>query len=969
MTSTQESREDLLRQVEELRTRAEEAEAVLAAVRAGEVDAFVVGGPAGEQVFTLQGADEPYRFAVEQMNAGTATLSADGIVLYCNNRLAEMVERAPGEVVGKAFESFIRREEGPVWRGLLEKGLSLPCGGETSVSDGGMVPLQVWLSPMPRGMTASVCLVAVDLTEIREREERLLRLEAMRDAAERVGLVGSWTVDLRARTVTWSPGVFTLFDLDLPSDPDGYALALDGELVKLVSERIHRDDLPLVDLFATPALERAHGALDFRVVHRDGGVHDLHAHGSAELGPDGRPERVVGFLQDVTDRVRTERRLRLDESRQRALVEGVPDVVFQLDREHRLVSANERFHQVVGAIRGRRLQEGESVAVVGIPEHVRELWAQGHARALATGPFVEEISEELPGGTVTWETYFTPVMVDDEAVGVVYAARDVTQQRRAQQALRDSEATRDLAERIGRVMSWTLDLKTGRTTWSPGVHAIYDLDDRDVGNDLAGDFGGEVQRAILAHIVPEDLEMAQAHTRELLDSATYTPFDFRIRRRDGSVRVVHSAGRVATDDQGRPVRVVGYHQDVTEQVRAMEELRHSEAMRDAAERVGRLASWTTDLRTGQTTWSDGVYALYDLDRPAGDAAVAPGDLMAAVLSRLARDDRELMVRRVKNPAASGALPSAAYRVRHRDGSEHLVAGVAEVENDADGRPVRLVGYHQDVTEQRRAEDEIRALNADLERRVRERTAELAARTVQVEATAERLRAANDELESFSYSVSHDLRAPLRAIDGFSEILIEDYAAVLDEAGLGHLARIRDGAQRMGQLIDDLLALSRIGREDLEPADVDLSAVAASLLAELCADAGSTAHVTVTPGLHALADRGLVTILLTNLLGNAVKFTAHEAAAHIEVGAREQDGATAFFVRDDGAGFDASRADDLFRPFSRLHDQSEFAGSGIGLAIVQRIVARHGGRCWAEGAVGAGATFFFTLPAPIHPGPG
>lgn len=224
-------------------------------------------------------------------------------------------------------------------------------------------------------------------------------------------------------------------------------------------------------------------------------------------------------------------------------------------------------------------------------------------------------------------------------------------------------------------------------------------------------------------------------------------------------------------------------------------------------------------------------------------------------------------------------------------------------------------------------------------------------------------AANRELEAFSYSVAHDLRAPLRSIDGFSQALIEDYEDKLDDEGRGHLARVRAAAQRMAQLIDDLLGLSRVTRSELHRGDVDVSALATEIAERL--QKGQPARgvrFTIQPGLRAWADARLLGVALENLLANAWKFTSRRDDAAVEVGSAETDGGAAFFVRDNGAGFDMLYAGKLFSAFQRLHNKAEYDGTGIGLATVQRIVRRHGGRVWAEGVVNEGATFWFTLPA-------
>ena len=264
----------------------------------------------------------------------------------------------------------------------------------------------------------------------------------------------------------------------------------------------------------------------------------------------------------------------------------------------------------------------------------------------------------------------------------------------------------------------------------------------------------------------------------------------------------------------------------------------------------------------------------------------------------------------------------------------------------DGR-TGVGGYVRDVTEQRRAEGEIRRLAADLERRVDLRTAQL-------EAT-------NRELESFAYSISHDLRAPLRALDGFSEILLQDYAEVLDDAGRDHLRRIKGAANHMAGLMDGLLQLSRLNREELALQSVDLGGIATSIVADLREhEPGRDVVVDIAPDLVAEADPKLMHAVLDNLLGNAWKFTSRHDRARIKVGEAQTDRGRAFYVEDDGAGFDMRYATNLFGAFQRLHTPDQFEGTGIGLATVQRIVHRHGGTVWAEGEVEKGATFWFTL---------
>ena len=282
--------------------------------------------------------------------------------------------------------------------------------------------------------------------------------------------------------------------------------------------------------------------------------------------------------------------------------------------------------------------------------------------------------------------------------------------------------------------------------------------------------------------------------------------------------------------------------------------------------------------------------------------------------------------------------------RAKDGTFYWVDTTIVPFVDKEGRPSQYIAIRADITERKSAEEQIIQLNTDLR------------------AHATQLEAANKELESFAYSVSHDLRAPLRGMDGFSQALLEDYAGLLDAPGQDYLRRIRAASQRMGQLIDDLLSLSQVTRTEMTFDRVSLTVLARKVIAELRPQpAGRAVQWEVRDDLTARGDPRLLQIVLGNLLSNALKFTGQREHARIEFGRQDQGTEQVFFVRDNGAGFDMAHANRLFGAFQRLHSPHEFPGTGIGLATVQRVIHRHGGRVWAEAEPGKGATFYFTLP--------
>jgi PAS domain S-box-containing protein len=645
------------------------------------------------------------------------------------------------------------------------------------------------------------------------------------------------------------------------------------------------------------------------------------------------------LAHNVTERKRAEKALQRSEARKGAILETALDAIISIDHKGVVQEWNPAAERIFGYSRKEAL--GKEMAALIIPQRHRESHRQGLAHYLETGEGrllgrrVEMAAVRKDGSELPVELAIISVPSNGTPMFIGYV-RDITERKQAEEALRRSEARKSaiLETAIDAILS--IDHEGKIQEWNPAAQKIFGYSrDRALG------------RPMDELIIPPSLREAyhDGLTNYLMTgvgSLLGRPIELTLRRADGEeFRAELAISRVATED---PPRCTALIRDITERKQAEAALRESEErFRMLVEGVKDYAIYMLDTEGRVTTWNAGAERLegYRAEEIIGKSFsifFTPEDL-----------ERRLPEMALKKAEEDGQIRNEGWRVR-KDGSRFWTQGIITALRDETGKLCGFSKVAHDITQRKRSEEEIRQLNEELEQRVTERTAQL--------------QAANQELEAFSYSVSHDLRAPLRHIVGYVEILQSEAGANLDESSRQHLQTISDSAKQLGNLIDALLAFSRMGRAEMRQQRFSLAALVEEARRELRREMeGRNIRWQIGDLPEVQGDPLMLRQVLVNLLSNALKYTRTRAQAKIEVGATDTEQETVVFVRDNGVGFDMQYADKLFGVFQRLHRPAEFEGTGIGLANVRRVVHRHGGRVWAEGSVDGGATFYFSIPKP------
>jgi PAS domain S-box-containing protein len=655
----------------------------------------------------------------------------------------------------------------------------------------------------------------------------------------------------------------------------------------------------------------------------------------------GGEQCLIWSVRDITERMRAEQALRVSDERLRQAVRVAGTGIFDHDQIAETIywSPEQRRIYGVGPDDPVTLQVFLDHVFSGDLDRISAAVARAHNPA-SDGRFDVEHRIVRSDGIIRWvvnraQTFFEGEGEQRRPVRTIGAVSDITERRQA-------EETRALLASIvetssDAIISRELDGKV--SSWNAAAERMF------------GCSAAEALGRDIGFIIPTDRQAEAAEKRAMIErGAPVQSYDTALLGKNGRIDVSATQSPIR-DESGALIGVSLTFHDIAERKRAEQALRESEAkiseayatLDDAIESAP-AAIAVYDAEDKLVTFNSRFRALVSPD----PGLVRPGVEFATLARKFIDSGRVAGPQRtgedwLESRARGPRDPSRSFEVEMTDGRW---LQITETQTRTGG----VVTVYSDISALKEREAELRRLNEELERKVAERTTEL--------------EAANKELEAFVYSVSHDLRAPLRAIDGFSQVVVTQYGAELDAEALRMLDRVRAAAQRMGRLIADLLELSRLARSALRRTEVDLSELARAVIEDLSGEAaGRVVEWCIEPGMKVHGDPGLLRVALVNLLSNALKYTRDSVPARIELGTvRRHDRFVEFFVRDNGAGFDMAYAARLFQPFQRLHSRHEFEGTGIGLATVQRVVAKHGGTIRGEGCPGAGATFYFTLPA-------
>jgi PAS domain S-box-containing protein len=700
---------------------------------------------------------------------------------------------------------------------------------------------------------------------------------------------------------------------------------------KQITELLHPDEISAYESIINNVLNNPTiNSRLFRLRHKTGKWINVHSTINNHLNTAPLHAIIVNFKY-----ADAEARLIQSEEKLRWLLEHSGDIIIELDDAFLIKYINHQVQKTLWYDPNELI--GKPITFLSHSDdltlHKREL---NKIKNIYGYPIVNRYRlRRRDGNTVWFEGTVTNLLKVPSVNGIIINQRDISRRIEDEQKQSINNERHNMVLKATNDAVWEWSVDSDKLYWGDGFKMLFGYDVTDNSSETG---------SWSAHIHEEDKHRVMTSLYKAVNDPRQEKWDeeYRYIKANGKYAYVYDRGFIIRDENKKALRMIGAMQDITERKANEQMLRISNERYKIVSRATNDAIWDWNLLTNEVFWNGAVKTIF------GFREEEVGYSSNWWMSQVHPDDRVKLQNAFKDVLSTGReFLQNEYRFMCSDGTYKYVFDRSYViyEDTENGKlPIRMVGALQDITQRKMAEQEMKNFSLTLEKRVKERTAEL--------------ESLNSELESFSYSVSHDLRAPLRSINGFSQAIIEDYYELLDEAGKQYLDRIKANSQRMASLIDDLLKLSQITRHQIKKEEINLSVMVNDII-ERMREIYDLSRVTfkIQENLHTYADPKLMQIALTNLLDNALKFS-HKSESPMLIFAQENTGA--FLIKDNGIGFEVKYVNKVFEAFQRLQNNPEYPGTGIGLSIVHKVISRHGGSIWANSQPGKGATFYFTL---------
>ena len=771
----------------------------------------------------------------------------------------------------------------------------------------------------------------VFLSQINSKNEELEINSKRLEEAQEIAKIGNWNWDMKEDVITWSNQNYKIFGQTKDFNPNF------EQLNALIPEE-EREPFQK-DVERAIAENELHDFIHRIVLNNGEETRYIHERGRVFYNEKGEPYRMAGTSQDVTESVLKELKL---EAKNREILKGL-DLLSQTQNIAKIGSWEVDLKTMTAFWSDQvyRIHEVEIGTPIKVEEGInfyredfREVIQEVINDAIENkSSWDEECVLVTQNGKEIWvRAIGYPFFENEELVGLRGLFMDIDDRKRASLELDEVNEKLQLSVEAGQIAIWLWDLETNVLEWNQQAYKVFGVPD---------DFEPTFEKfGTMVH--PEDLDYVVKETERTIETGEKLDIEFRWNRPDGNEIILSGKGDLVKDENGKPKQMIGINMDITDRYGMLETLKKQESQLRSFVEQAPVAVAMFDTGMNYITVSN---KWFEHNKIEGESII--GRSHYEVLPQVAkRKDWVEIHKRVLN---GEELSSEKDQFIRKDGSQIWInwAGIPwyNKEMEIGGMILYVADISKDVEYTEQLEDEIKE------------------RTEQIRKQADNLEIVNKELEAFSYSISHDLRAPLRSINGFSDILLEDYSDQLDEEGKRLMGIVKESAVNMGQLIDDILKFSRLGKQKIQKSNIDMTKLFKDICeSELKLFDSDNVELSISDLPDTKGDLALIKQVVVNLVSNAFKYSSKSKKIEIEIGfEKNENNQIIYYIRDNGTGFKMEYHDKLFGVFQRLHTKSEFEGTGVGLAIVKRIINKHGGRIWAESEEGIGSTFFFLLP--------